>query len=521
MRLDERSRLATRRKILLTIAIVVVVGSLSTTLGYALRMRSQGYRIQLEQRLSERLRMHARIGRVEPLSFRSKRLHDITLRSTRRDVDVFHCDLADWRGELRDGIRSYSIDLYDGWLLVGAHGWSPSDYREMLTSGLGHDFSALRIREVSLTSIDLRWRHPGFELRADRASGTLTFDEDGEGRASLEAASINGIPVDAPIRIMARFRPGRRLAFHEIMVTAPEAPLSALGLEEILGGKVSQGRFAGNIQFRRREGVPVVRVDGAITHALLEELTRQVDGGPYIGQVDVTVDAASFTNQTLQALKFSGQLTGVEVNPIAAILNAPAIGGVVDLRVHQAVYEDGKLIHLSAEGSVRDVELSAVTDLIGGGRISGKFSAKIHALQVVDDRVVHAHVTLKAIPPDGQTGTIDRELLSRLSAQMLGFDATTIVPSFVQELEYTHLGVVLELNGRTLRIRGTHGPSNDTILTLKMLGRDMGIIKAPERTYQVEDPLSFLRQKVEEVDPEEAKQWWQSRRHHPVDRQHD
>jgi hypothetical protein len=519
--LDERSRLAPRRKILLTATLVLSLGSLATTLGYGLHLRSDAYRDGVADKLANRLRLNVSLASVEPLTFHARRLHDITLRSTRRDEDVFHCDVAEWRNLTRNGTRDFTIQISDGWLLVGSHGWGSSDYRELLASGLGHDFAKLGIREVRLQRIDLRWRYPGLEFQAQQAHGALTFDTDGVGRASLEAPTLNGFPVDEPIRIAARFRPGENLMFHEVILTAPEAPLRALGLEAFLGGDISQGRFAGDVRFRQRDGQSIVTVSGAVNDALLEELTRPLETGPVSGKVDVVVNQAAFENRQLTSLKFSGALSNVAVDPIGAILRAPTLGGVVDLRIHWAAFERGpgfergRLAHLSAEGAARDVELSALTTLLGGGKITGRLRAEIHALQVVDDHLTHAHVTLEAVPPNGKSGTIDRELLSRISRETLGFDATTIVPSVIHELEYTRLGVDLELNGQTLRVRGTHGLYSDTILTLRIFGREIGVVKAPDRTFTVDDPMALLRRTVEEVDPDDIRHWWRTRQEQP------
>ncbi|MCH8258644.1 MAG: hypothetical protein IIC46_00420 [Planctomycetes bacterium] len=499
------------RKILLVIASVLVIGSISTTLGYALHVRSDGYRIRLESRLSELLRMRLSIESIQPLTLAAKRLDGLSLWLPKHEVEVFRCERALWRTETTNGHTSYTLSLHRGRLLVGNNQWDRSDYVTLLRSGLAHDFAALRLRRIQLDDIDVIWKHPSVELTADRTRGSIYFEPDGTGRASLLADYLNGVRVTKPINIVAHFTPGEQLRFHEVVMKIPEAPLSSLKLDALLGAAVTQGHFRGDISYVEQAVAPRITVGGEIRDALLRELTGLVPGGPYEGRVDITVDEASFSGRQLMALRFNGRLSGLSVAQFGRLLGHPELTGHLDLRVHRVVYDDASIRYLSVEGRATDVSLEALTSLVGRGRVTGSLDAIIHSLVIVDDRIVVAELTLEAVPPDGRPGTINREVLKAASERMLGFDATKILPAAIQEVEYARLGVHLKFSQGELRVQGTHGDDGKTILTVSLFGREFGVIKEPSKTYDIGDPIARLRGKTDQYDVQQWLRTWRDR----------
>lgn len=508
------------RKVLLWVSVIGVTGSLSGTIGYGLHLRSDGYRRSLERRLSERLGMSLSIGSVRPLSPKARRLSAVRVRSRRRDEEVFGCARAVWRS-VRDVVEearrgqpagfggggTYALDLKDGWLVVGSRGWDRTDYREMLRTGLGHDFAALGIRRIGLTDIDLQWRQPGVTWSAERSRGLIEFDEAGQGWASLVAERLNGVAVDRPIEIAARFTPGALVRFQYVTLTVPEAPMSALKLDALVGGPVSRGKFLGSVTYRHQDNGAAVSVAGAVRGALLDELTVALPGGPYAGRVDVVVDEATFGADGLRMLRFSGGLNDLEPGQFAPVMASGRLVGRLDLRVHQAVYRYGRIEYFSAEGRATGVSLGPLTELVGGGRITGTLDVEIHSLLIVDDRLVLAEATVEAVPPAGSVGTIDRSVLSRVSRDTLGFDATALLPKSIERVEYVRAGARLALNRDTLRVRGTHGSDGRTILTVRLLGRDVGIVKGRERVFQVKDLVALVRERLGRLDAERLRSW--------------
>ncbi len=495
------------RKAMLLVAVAAVAGSLSGTVGYGLHLRSDQYRGSLESRLSDRLGMPLSLGSVAPLSLRSRVLEGVRVRSSRRDAEVFGCARAVWRNELRDDGPSCELDLEDGWLLVGSREWGRDDYRQMLRTGLGHDFAGLGIRRIGLTDIDLKWKHPRMTWTAARSRGRIVFDAEGTGRATLVAGRLNGSAMERSIEIAARFTPGSEVRFHDVELSIPEAPLNVLRLDGLVGGAVSRGVFQGSVNYRHRDDGAVVSVAGAVRDALLSELTGALDGGAYAGRVDVVVDEATFDAGGLRTLRFSGSLDELEPGRFLPMSSSGAMSGRLDLRVHQAVYREGRIDYFSAEGRATGVSLGPLTELIGGGRVTGTLDVEIHSLLIVDDHVILAEVTLDAIPPAGEAGVIDRALIGEVSARALGVDVTGFLPPSIEHVEYTRAGARLALNRDELRVRGTHGEESRTILTVKLMGREVGVVKEPATVYHVDDLVGLAREHLGRIGAEQLREW--------------
>jgi hypothetical protein len=500
-----------RRRFILVATLILVLGSQIATIVYALHLRSSSYKHGLEERLSARLGMQLSIGAVEPRSFTTRRFRDVRLRSRQRNVDVFECDKALWQKEFQDDESWYTLTLQQGWLLAGASKWHKDDYERILRTGFGHDFAELRVRDIFFDEIDLLWKHPSFTFSADATSGRIWFDKKGQGHATLEARTLNGSDVRKPVRIAAEFTPGAGMRFHEVDLTIPEAPLAALGLDALVGGHVSAGKFAGNVTYSSDSDAQTVSISGAVENAVLAELTAGSEGGPYDGKMDITLDLARFTGGHLTTLRFGGELVGLHINQIARLLSAPDLTGGVDLRIHRAEYDAGRLVYLSLDGKARSVGLDPLTQLIGGGKITSTLQVDIESLLIVDERIVSARMSLRAVPPTNGPAIIDRELVRRATELIWGFDATSMVPSAVQDIEYAQLGMELDLNGDQLRVRGSHGDQGRTILTIKLFGREFGVIKEPNRAFVIKDPIATLRDRMKEYDARDLRNWWKTR----------
>ncbi|HUU84312.1 MAG TPA: hypothetical protein VM243_12485 [Phycisphaerae bacterium] len=497
-----------RRRILLLVTILGVGGSLSATLGYGLYLRSDRYRVALQRDLTERLSLRVGVGRVRALDTTSRAFHDIRVTMLTREDEVFRCAKAVWHDESSDGRPRFTLDLVDGWLLVGTHQWSQADYESMLRSGLGQDFAALHLRQVHLDRVDLEWWHPDLTLKTSDAVGEIVYDDQGNGRASLIAYDLNGQPVKEPIRIIARFTPGAGLRFHEVQLEVPAIPLSRLGLDELLRGEVSHGVFEGRLGYRESNGHEYVELSGALEDARLEELTEPVIGGPFRGGVDVVIDKAVFVDRRLDVLRFSGRLSDLSLAELVPFLRSSTLRSQVQLRVHQGVLRGSTVEYLSTTGQATDLSLEAISALIGRGTITGRLQVEIHDLRVVDDQLQRAEVDLIAVPPDDDAGgTIDRSLLEWASQELLGFDVARILP---ERIEYARLGVKLVIEGETLRVYGTHGRSGRTILTVRVLGREVPLVGQFDRTFEVGPLVSMIRERIESYELERLRQWWET-----------
>jgi len=507
----------TRRKILLVVTIVVVLGSLTSTISYALHLRSRGLRERITADLSGQLKMDLDIGAVTPWSFSGRRFDDIAVRLPERETQIAKLGYAVWREEHTGSTESFALDISDGWLLVGAGHWTPEDYQRLLESGFGHDFAALRLTEVNVHNVDFCWRHADFAMTAPAANGVIFFEE-GRGRAILTADRLNDTTVDEPIHISARFTPGEGMVFQQAEIRVGAIPLQALGLDSLLGTPVTAGTFTGRITYRdAAQPHWTVEVGGSLTGACLEELTAQVIGGPFTGRVDVTIDRALFapgpdSRTQLQSLCFAGQLLNLQLAQFAPLFREPGLNGRIDFTVHQLEYANHDLEYVRLSGKAADVSLEALTHLLGYGVVTGRLEVRINALAIVDNVIQFADVDLIAVPPENGPAFIEKAALASVGREVFGLDLEPILPERVQ---YVRMGMKLLLDREGLRVRGTHGPDNRTILTISLWGREVGILKQPEEAYLVEDIVALVRSRLKDYDSEQFIRWWTERHTEP------
>ncbi len=484
-----------------TLAVILVawlVVRIYPTTGY--------YRARLEQKLSTQLNLDVSIGKVSQSS-RTRTLRDVLVVSTQRDVEIFRCDTVEWTRIANRPKPVRTLKLIDGQILVGEDQWQRGDYEQVLESGLGHDFAEMGLTDIDLQNIDLEWRHPQFTFSACETQGRIDFDDTNTGHAILTAPNLNGSTVPDPIRITAEFTPGQSVRFHHVTLDIVRCPLTALAIEPLVGGAVSSGAFRGSVIYRDGDGQSV-QIQGAIENAQLLELTRTLPNGPYEGRVDLAVDLADIRNQQLDILRLNGSIHDLHLKQVTAALNLPTIDGTIDLRVHNAVLEQKQLAYLSATGQADRLPLDTLTELLGKGTVTGSLDVTVNAFQIVDGDIADANIVLTAVPPADAPGTIDRDVLKHLSELALGFDATQVIPDAVESVEYTKLGVELELIGDRLHVRGTHGPKGNRILTINLFGASLPVITAPDESYNVHDLLERIRQRIADTDRERIEQWW-------------
>ncbi|MCH7701738.1 MAG: hypothetical protein IID37_08625 [Planctomycetes bacterium] len=501
-----------RRKLLLVVTLFGVGGSLAATVAYAAYVRSSAYRVDVVTELSHKLGLAASIDSIHPLSLNSREFRGVRVMVPDGSTAVFSCDRAVWRDVSVEGRRRYALDLSTGYLLLGTGQWRSSDYQKMLDSGLGHDFSRLRLSEIHMDRMDLEWFHPDFRLTLDGAYGEVLFNEDGTGRATLNSRTLNGVPLDSPVSVSASFTPGSGLTFHEVVLTVPTLPLSVLGLDRLLQSTVTQGTFQGQLVYREPSADGVSRTleaAGRLEDASLLELTQPLPGGPYNGRVSATLDQVRFVDGRLDELRFQGNLSGVRLGDVIHAIQATQDEGTADLRIHQAEYRNGVIRYLSVSGRADDISAETISGLLGHGTMTGRLQVRINSLIVVDDHIQSADLEVHAVAPPDQPGTIDRDALAAVAKELFGFDLQMVLP---KKIEYVELGARLVLERGRLRIHGTHGPDGRTVATIRLFGRDWPVLRAPDRTFEVPDLLALVRDRLEPFDAADLRRWWQE--HH-------
>jgi len=491
--------------VLIVVALILAPGTILATLAYSLHLRSDAYREAFTTELSERLDMFVTIERIRPLALDSKAFNDVRVYLDESGPQVFSCARAKWGPKSRGEGAEYLLELTDGWLLVGTADWTEREYRRILTGGLGHDFAGLGLTEVRLEDIDLRFILPLFEFRAAKTSGVVMFDSRGSGLASLNCSRLNRVDVAEPVNVAIRFTPGERLALHEVRLTVPTVPIAALGLDDLLQNHMSRGDFEGTISYQQGEEGETVEVTGSLRDAELSEFTAAVDGGPFHGRIDIDLQEAAFVGRRLHVLELHGKLSDLYVGELAPRLATSAAEGRMDLKLDRVRWQDGRLARLSASGKCDDLSLGSISALLGKGTITGIVALDIRSILIVDDELRFADVEIAVRPPVDGPGLIDRELIARAAQQWVGVDLTKALPG---QIEYEQLGMRLIVDNGELKVLGTHGPDDRTILTINILGRSWGVIRQPQRTFTLPDLIALFRENAEDVNVDQVRSWW-------------
>jgi len=127
-------------------------------------------------------------------------------------------------------------------------------------------------------------------------------------------------------------------------------------------------------------------------------------------------------------------------------------------------------------------------------------------LLIVDDKLRLADIEINAVPPKEGPGLIDRTVIAEAANQRFGLNIEAALP---EHIEYTRFGARFILEDEQLRVLGTHGRGGQTILTVKLFGQPLGIVRQPSVPFPVPDLLSMLRQRAAEIDAEQLRTWWE------------
>jgi hypothetical protein len=467
------------RKIMLVLCIVLVGGSLSVTAGYAIHQRSDGYRLDVERRLSEFFELPCDIGRIRGHTFSSRLFGDVAVWLPGRRDRVFSCAKAIWSELVRDGREVNELTLANGQLTLGSDRWAQTDYRQVLKSSLGHDFEDLRLSSVMMQDFEIAFARAGFALRCREASGEIDMSNPRSGVARLHAYELNGQPIVEGVRIVARFLPKNGLEVSDLLLVVPRVPLGAVGLGSVVGGDLSQGAFEGSIQYLAKAGSPEFLLRGNLEDARLEELTRRLPVGPLSGRVSVDVQQARFAEGMLTQVRGRGAISDLGLSFLSSVLGGGPVSGSASIHLDSVDIAEDHVHRLQFTGQAQDVSLEQVLRPIGRGSATGRLAIRVNSVDIVDDAIKSADVEIRALPPTGEAGTIDRELLLGLAEEALDIKWPPALPERIlpAKVEYAEFGMRLLVRDNRLRILGTHGSNGKKILTIRVFGQPFGVIE--------------------------------------------
>jgi hypothetical protein len=503
---------ARERLILAAVVTVVTLAAVGATLVYALRFRTARYRANIERELTAFFSLPTEIGAIEPHTLRSRVFRDVRIwLPDRRDL-IFDCPQAVW-SEWPDGDRdAVELELTGGRLAIGSPQWLPDDYYRVLRAAISRNLPDLSLREVRFNGMDLIWPRADVELTAEGVTGRVRFDPDGQGEATLIAQSLNGHPVTEPIHISAEIVPDADAFLPEVRLKVPSLPVATLKLDQLLDAPIRSGRFSGTITYHCSGEREVVSVTGEATGLELTELAALTPFGPISGTVGLRIDEAVIPDPPyggLASITFSGRVDGLGFGPLAERAGWPEIRGRAYLNVPQARLEGRSIRQFDATGRIEGVPLEPITQRLGAGVVRGDLSIQVNGLHIRDDALVvlDADVDVRA-PAEGGPGAIDRTLLLGALQELIGFELPPQFHDLLPEhVAYRRIGAKVLVSAGRLRLLGLHGSDHNAIMTLDLLGQPIEI-PAPARSYPVEPLVRRLRKRLEGVDLDAMRQWW-------------
>lgn len=481
-----------RRYTALALLALVSVGSLAASAGYAWYLRSPGYRTRVAAGLGEVLGLPADIGAVVPRSRLVRQFLDVQVwLPDRRDVALHCLEAAVVRRPTAQNPQAYELELTGGTCEISSRTWLRDDLRHVVESGLRPGFSPDGPEEVSFTQMNLRVVRDRFEMLLNNATGTVEFRDAHVGHAVAFCHDFNGFLAHDPIMLTATFSPlAEGVRVDQVELTVPRLPLRTLRLEEFVGAPVSSGAFLGRLRYSETNGRQLT-IAGRCFDVALEEWTGRYFPAPLHGRCEeLELLEFAFEDRAPTRLRFRGVVTDLVIGEILAPLGLAGLGGRSTLRVREADLSPIGIERLIASGRSDGIALEPLSAHLGLGRMSGVAQLTISDLTIEHNRLRTLSAALRVLSDDPTPRWIEGRLLREVVQRVLAFELPPVLP---ERIEYAELGVRLDVRDEVLRIFGTHGDGEHTILTVRLLGRDVALIREPKEPFDLAPQLDRLR----------------------------
>lgn len=500
----------TYRKLVLLAAILIVGGSIGGTSWYACRMHSVAYRQEAERDVTAFLAMPATIGDIRGRTFDSRDFVDVVVRLPNDGDVVFRCDSATWIEERRD---QHFLSMRRGAILLGDAVWENQRYRSLLREGIGSDLKALELRGIYLDEFRIAFQKGSFELECSGASGDIDLSKPGLGTARLTAHQLNGTAVPDGVRIVTEFVPDDGIQVRDIRLTVPSIPLPALRLESFLATEVSHGSFDGSIHYRIRaeDGMPEVEVGGRIDDAELAELTQTAPYGPYQGNVSLRVDEARFAERLITHFKGGGVIRSLSFASFAPLLQMPALDGNASFVFDEVHIALGLVHRIKLNGDVADVSLEQMLNRWAKGGATGTVGVRVNNFELMGETIRSADIEVIVAPPVDGDAYVERKLLLDVAEKALGFEWPSAIPRQLlpDRVEYVAIGARLIVRDNQMRVLGTHGAGDRSIVTIRdpVFGREVAVVKQRDGSIDLGPHVRQAFERMRSYRPEDVKGW--------------
>jgi hypothetical protein len=482
-----------RRWLAAALLAILTLGSLSVTLGNAWYVRSASYRESCAASLSETLGLPSEIGRVVPRSRMAREFEDIVVWLPGRRDEAHTCRHAVLRytGSKEDP-DEYELDLTGGSSEISTRTWLRSDYRSVIESGLRPGFTECGPRRVHFGDMRLIFDRNEFRATLSGAGGTIEFDDPQHGRASVVCTNLNGHTPREPVLLTAAFSPRETgIRVDKLELTVPDLPLAIAGLRDLVGLDVRSGTFHGRLGYSEPNGEKHVELSGHCFDVELREFTGGLVPTGWRGTCpEIEMQELRVENRVPTRLRFRGRLSDVHLGDILATWGLRDTTGVLALSVGAADFSQNGIDRFVASGTCIDLDLEKLSKAIGLGAMSGVLRVQIADLTIEDNRLKSLDATLTVADADDPPNWVEGVLLREIARRALKFDLPPIVPP---RLEYTRLGVRLEVQDEELHVFGTHGEKERAILTARLLGNEIALINEPHNAFDLTPFFDDLR----------------------------
>ncbi|MBK8268743.1 MAG: hypothetical protein IPK83_10745 [Planctomycetes bacterium] len=319
------------------------------------------------------------------------------------------------------------------------------------------------------------------------------------------AYQLNGCPVDEGVSINARFKAHNGVDVTDVTLELPTVPLSSIGLESAVKGRITTGNFSGMIRYSNPDPgqPPEVRVSGRLGQAELAELTRSVPFGPFDGRIDVNVESARFSQSMLTHLRGGGSIERLSFAGFAPVLGVKALSGEATFSFDPVDIGLGNIHRLRVAGAIHGVQLEEIVNAVAEGNATGLLTIRVNNIDIASNIIKSADLEIIATPPKGQPGTIDRALLLSAARKFLNLTWPDSLPESIlpAKLEYAEFGMRLLVRDNQLRILGTHGSGHKVILTIRVFGQTFGVVSEPADSIGLSPWIEATLERVRTYDP--------------------
>jgi hypothetical protein len=342
--------------------------------------------------------------------------------------------------------------------------------------------------------MDIRFQRERFSLALDDATGQVAFPSRTIGHASVYCRTFNGRRMSDDVRVRSTLSPhDSGIRVDSLELTVPRLPLSLLKLDQA-AGVIRGGEFAGRLTYAESDAGRALSASGECYNIDLSEWTAGLTPTPWRGRCpEMQLAELRVVDRALQRLRFRGVLTDVRLGDVLATWGMRDVGGELALRVGEVDLAQDGIRRLVASGICVNVSLAGLTRYVGWGEMTGDLTLRIDDLTIKDNRIASLDASIRIQDAVDAPNHIEGRLIREVVSQLLKLSLPPVLP---ENIEYTRFGLRLQVRDEELRIFGSHGPREKTILTVRLFGQDFPLVSEPEHAIDLKPLLDPLRERM-------------------------